>query len=295
MVTEKECKKCGKVLPSQNFNKQSDTVDGLRSWCRSCTSEYCRSWKKSKNYSIPDGKYSDSQKSYRQKNREYIRSKKNKPCNLCGVTLDPILMDFDHLHSKKKNLAAMSINRKELIDQEIAKCQVLCIFCHKEKTHLSIPPEKIPSTPKKYNRYIAKKWKQYFSIVARGKPCYVCNKSFPYYQMELDHQPQFTKLAHVSKLIFHMVDDLIILKEIGKCKPICCACHRIKSLSEESLPASKEKWQYYNKRKVANSGCKFCPQCHLEKKITDFSQNGWCKLCFSSYRKTKRRLKNKNM
>lgn len=290
---EKECRKCGKILPTQSFNKQTDTVDGLRSWCSTCVSEYCRSWKKINNYSVPDGKYSNSQKSYRQKNREYIRSKKNKPCNICGVTLDPLLMDFDHLHSKNKNVAAMSINKRELIDKEISKCQVLCIFCHKEKTHLSIPPEIVPSTPKKYNRYIAKKWKQYFSIAARSKPCYICNKSFPHYQMELDHQPNFEKLTAVSKLIFHMADDLVILKEISKCKPICCACHRIKSLQEKSITPLKEKWQYVSKRKAANSGCKFCPQCHLEKKLENFYKNGWCKKCFSSYRKQKRASRNK--
>ena len=185
----------------------------------------------------------------------------------------------------------MTIYSYQKINEEIAKCQVLCIFCHKEKTHLAKKPETIPTTPKKLNEFLATKWKQRFSILARSKPCYLCHQNYPYYQMELDHQPEFQKIENVSKLIFLGAEDSVILKEISKTKAICCACHRLKSLKEKLISDNiKNKLKYKKVNKlIPKQEHKICPQCKEEKNKIYFSQNGWCKECFSRYRKEKRK------
>lgn len=287
----KFCKKCNNYKELSSFGPQKTTKDGLKSWCKTCFAAYLKEWKNSSHYQFPSSKYKESTQRLLREKRKYIQKARTKPCAKCGIQLDTLLMDFDHLHSKRKNLAAMTVNSYKKINQEIAKCQVLCIFCHKEKTHLSKKPETIPTTTKKLKRFIDLKWKQRFSILARSKSCYLCQKSYPYYQMELDHQSQFQKLENVSKLIFLGADDSVILKEIAKTKPICCACHRLKSIQEKlSTDNIKNKLVYQRVIKpIAQSGNKICPQCKKEKGQLHFYQNGWCKECFSRYRKQKRK------
>ena len=226
---------CDQEKEKSHFSNQKTSKDGLKSWCKKCCAEYCKLWKSKNNYQFPVQKYKFSNKKLTSRKREYIQQQKNKPCAKCGAQLHPILMDFDHLGGKYKNLAAMTINSYQKIDAEIAKCQVLCIFCHKEKTYASRKLKAIPNSPKKLQSFIDLKWKQRFSILARSKPCYVCGNIYPYYQMELDHQPQYQKLDNVSKLIFLKMNNIIILQEIAKCKPICCACHRLKSIKENNI------------------------------------------------------------
>lgn len=45
-------------------------------------------------------------------------------------------LEFDHVDPKQKQYAVSSLwsRRKEIIEQELAKCQLLCERCHKKKT-----------------------------------------------------------------------------------------------------------------------------------------------------------------
>lgn len=38
-ITTKVCPKCGRELPTSEFNKSSKNKDGLQSWCRECQRE----------------------------------------------------------------------------------------------------------------------------------------------------------------------------------------------------------------------------------------------------------------
>lgn len=44
MPEMKECKKCHQVKPGSAFQQDKVSVDGLRSWCIDCTTEYQRKW-----------------------------------------------------------------------------------------------------------------------------------------------------------------------------------------------------------------------------------------------------------
>lgn len=39
-IATKKCSHCGETKPITEFNKNSKTKDGLKSWCRQCSSEY---------------------------------------------------------------------------------------------------------------------------------------------------------------------------------------------------------------------------------------------------------------
>jgi hypothetical protein len=79
----------------------------------------------------------DSNNERRKKMREYIKDVKNVPCADCGVQYPPHVMDFDHLDKATKvdipSRIVNSLSMKKLVT-EIAKCEVVCSNCHRQRT-----------------------------------------------------------------------------------------------------------------------------------------------------------------
>lgn len=71
--------------------------------------------------------------------RDYVDSFKDKPCADCGVQYPPYVMDFDHRDPTEKKFAVskMVLRRCKLQDiaSEIAKCDLVCANCHRERHH----------------------------------------------------------------------------------------------------------------------------------------------------------------
>lgn len=66
---------------------------------------------------------------------ELINRYKLKPCADCGVQYNPWVMDFDHLGEKKFTIANGYHKNLETVKAEIAKCEVVCSNCHRERTY----------------------------------------------------------------------------------------------------------------------------------------------------------------
>ena len=69
---------------------------------------------------------------------KYIQDIKSKtPCMDCKNSYPYYVMDFDHVRGRKhKNVAELipTLSKKK-IDEEIAKCEVVCSNCHRIRTH----------------------------------------------------------------------------------------------------------------------------------------------------------------
>jgi hypothetical protein len=70
---------------------------------------------------------------------KYIREYKERhPCADCKIQYPYYVMDFDHVRGKKqKNVMELvpTLSKKK-IDEEIAKCEVVCSNCHRARTHM---------------------------------------------------------------------------------------------------------------------------------------------------------------
>lgn len=70
---------------------------------------------------------------------QYIRDLKEKsPCRDCGKFYPYYVMDFDHVRGQKhKNVMELipTLSKKK-IDEEIAKCEIVCSNCHRIRTHM---------------------------------------------------------------------------------------------------------------------------------------------------------------
>ena len=65
--------------------------------------------------------------------REILLQKLGGKCVECGCTET---LEFDHIDPSTKsfNIAAGYTKPKKVLDEELAKCQLLCVSCHREKT-----------------------------------------------------------------------------------------------------------------------------------------------------------------
>lgn len=70
---------------------------------------------------------------------QYLRDLKDKtPCMDCKLNYPYYVMDFDHVRGVKQKNVAELINTlsKKKIDEELAKCEIVCSNCHRVRTHL---------------------------------------------------------------------------------------------------------------------------------------------------------------
>ncbi|MDQ3062765.1 MAG: hypothetical protein M3R14_07865 [Acidobacteriota bacterium] len=123
----KICCRCKSEKPIEEFAKKTKTR--LQSHCNFCQREYLRNhYANNKNY------YKNRNKLNEEKNRQFIIEMKNKPCADCGKTYPPYVMDFDHKGNKSFTIGASLHNYHKKVVTEIAKCDVVCANCHRERT-----------------------------------------------------------------------------------------------------------------------------------------------------------------
>lgn len=69
--------------------------------------------------------------------RAFMNELKSAPCTDCGLSYPPYVMDWDHLRDKSMNLGRVgSANwSRDRILEEVAKCELVCANCHRERTH----------------------------------------------------------------------------------------------------------------------------------------------------------------
>jgi hypothetical protein len=68
-----------------------------------------------------------------------LRDLKTKtPCVDCGINYPYYVMDFDHVRGQKHAnvMELVSTLSKKKIDEEIAKCEIVCSNCHRIRTHM---------------------------------------------------------------------------------------------------------------------------------------------------------------
>lgn len=118
----KKCRGCQETKPFGEFYANPNVKDGYLNWCRPCTV----------------ARYSAGRSERQRKVLAYIQAiKLERGCADCGYRANAVALDFDHLpgHVKEYRLATMAAGlKKEKIDAEIAKCDVVCANCHRIRT-----------------------------------------------------------------------------------------------------------------------------------------------------------------
>lgn len=131
------CTACQNEKSIDNFSWKIKSKNIRHSRCKECVS-----LKVKKHYSNNKTKYlikaSKNNKTYKQRNKNFIRKYLiGKCCIDCGNN-NPIVLEFDHVIGiKKYNVSRMGAGASSLkaIISEIKKCEIRCANCHRIVTH----------------------------------------------------------------------------------------------------------------------------------------------------------------
>ena len=95
--------------------------------------EYMRNW-----YQKNKAKHIAYVRNRDRKIKDWLKEyKKSLQCEECGEN-HPACLDFHHINPKEKTFALGRINKFlsiKLLQNEIAKCRVLCANCHRKEHH----------------------------------------------------------------------------------------------------------------------------------------------------------------
>ena len=166
----------------------------------------------------------------------FLRDLRRRPCQDCGGTFAPWVMDFDHREPSEKSFnvtssRAMLMSRSRLM-VEIEKCDIVCANCHAVRTYEWVRANKhtlswfavgVSTRIEEKRAY----WTANTDLLAklRDVPCMDCERRFPFYVMQFDHRDRTQKRYTVSQMVSH-AGPKTILAEVAKCDIVCANCHR---------------------------------------------------------------------
>jgi hypothetical protein len=258
----RRCSACGESKPLDQFKVKAVHADRIicQPYCISCQRDYRRRH------------YRENKAYYIQKVREreacirrMIKATKMRPCADCGIQYATWQMDFDHVRGTKvmglarKDSSSLSVRS---VQAEIAKCEVVCANCHRERTHLrrtaggeskpldsskvktvqgdsAIPQSSDTGGQGGYRRhhylqnkqeYLRRKRERDARIrdlaeTAKARPCADCGIQYAPWKMDFDHVSG-SKVMGVANLVRLKVAVRTLLAEIAKCEVVCANCHR---------------------------------------------------------------------
>lgn len=130
----KTCTNCGQTKPLEDFHRNKNTKDGRAYSCKPCMNQAVGRRHK-------DPVYRERQETQAAKktkaNREFLwKYLTEHPCEHCGNS-DPRVLEFDHIDQNTKTADISYLVYRsplERIQEEIAKCRVLCANCHRIRT-----------------------------------------------------------------------------------------------------------------------------------------------------------------
>lgn len=131
-LVHKICSKCNLAKPIDEFNFRNRAKGVRHSYCRDCGKVFTKN-----HYEHNKQQYFKKNLGSYLKRREFVRQKKTFPCLDCGVQYPYYVMDFDHREGETKKYELNRVGRMTMraLETEIAKCDLVCANCHRERTH----------------------------------------------------------------------------------------------------------------------------------------------------------------
>lgn len=129
------CSICQEAQPDDNFRWRNKAKGTRQACCKSCQSEYDKKWYK--DHPHRKDQILKANNVTRLSNRAAVDAiKLERGCMDCGYNAHPAALEFDHLHSKVRNIGLMRNGAwsLEAVMKEIAKCEVVCANCHRIRT-----------------------------------------------------------------------------------------------------------------------------------------------------------------
>jgi hypothetical protein len=133
-------KKCFACLLEKQFSeygRYSKSIDGLNYRCKDCYKEYRRLWYEN-NKKLHKANVKQNTVSYMKNIHEWLGDYlRENPCVDCGNS-DILVLEFDHINDDKDFSVSVMVRKKmpfAKVKDEVAKCEVRCVNCHRRITN----------------------------------------------------------------------------------------------------------------------------------------------------------------
>lgn len=128
----KICSRCKISKPIEQFNFRQKAKGIRHAYCRECGKILTKS-----HYQRNKRQYLDKNLRSFQKRREFVRQIKSQPCADCEINYPYYVMDFPHRENETEEFGLNAATQKAInaLKHEIAKCDVVCANCHRERPH----------------------------------------------------------------------------------------------------------------------------------------------------------------
>lgn len=133
----KKCGCCSLIREDSDFNVKyrRGGLEVLQSYCRDCQRATSAAHYQN-NKDREKSRLAINRKRRQAEVRLLLNELKDFPCADCGNRYKPWQIDFDHVHgTKMANIARMLTASDVQIMDEVAKCEVVCANCHRDRTH----------------------------------------------------------------------------------------------------------------------------------------------------------------
>lgn len=198
----------------------------LLSWCRDCFREFHRAYNRSY-FQRERERYRRNRLERQRKIRFLIAGMKhNKRCGDCGIVFPYFLLEYDHVRgSKAFRVGAaqqLKFSHARLLD-EIAKCELVCVNCHRRRTYV----RKFMKTGGPAGKRLARTAAGVLRALKRRSRCVDCKVRHPYFLLDLDHLRD--KTLALSRLVSSALSMRTLRAELAKCEVVCANCHRART------------------------------------------------------------------
>jgi len=130
----RRCDRCGDLKPFSDFGWRGRKGARLDNCCRECRARY-KHEHYVKNKEIYVERALRRKRQIRAERAQYLIALfRTLPCADCGER-DPLVLEFDHRTDKTFNIGeGLSERSWQALEDEIAKCDVVCANCHRRRT-----------------------------------------------------------------------------------------------------------------------------------------------------------------
>lgn len=126
-----KCYKCQENKTEDQFPVNRTKPTGRSDLCKACKNAYNK-----EHYTRRKGYYVTKAQKRKNEILEYLKKLKDVPCADCKQKFAWYVMDFDHLRDKQFEISSAARSKSmEAIKSELAKCDVVCSNCHRERTY----------------------------------------------------------------------------------------------------------------------------------------------------------------
>lgn len=129
-------RRCGRCLLDLDESLFSNGPDGKQAWCKPCFKAY-RAARRARAQAQTNARRAWAA-------RYVLDLLERSSCADCGLA-DVLVLEFDHVRGVKRTELARLVNggaSRASLDAEIAKCDVVCVNCHRRRTRSRAAPRR---------------------------------------------------------------------------------------------------------------------------------------------------------